>query len=115
MATAAHWSGVGELPDTPQVSPSSKMRDSRQRRGAHSCKPILGCVRSGHLVLGAAFMEIHLNVDVDVELMTNALKLSGLPTQKAVIEEGLRQLIRLCNQTGVREMFGKIPLDNDLD
>lgn len=60
-------------------------------------------------------MEINLNVDVDVELMTNALKLSGLPTQKAVIEESLRLFIRLRNQAGFREMFGKIPLDNDLD
>lgn len=56
------------------------------------------------------------NVDIDVELMTNALKLSGLPTQKAVIEEGLRLLIvTLRKQAGFREMFGKIPLDNDLD
>lgn len=55
-------------------------------------------------------------LDIDNELMTNALKQSGLPTQKAVIEEGLRLLIiTLRNQAGFREMFGKIPLDNDLD
>ena len=47
--------------------------------------------------------------------MDRALKVSGLPTKKAAVEEGLRLLIRMRNQASVRAAFGKIPLDLDLD
>ena len=55
------------------------------------------------------------NVEIDDDLITEALKLSGLPTQKAVIEEGLKQLIKLRRQVGFLELFGQIPMDNDLE
>lgn len=55
------------------------------------------------------------NIDIDDELMEEALKVSGLDTKKAVVEEALRVLIRLRNQASVRDAFGKIPLDIDLE
>jgi Arc/MetJ family transcription regulator len=55
------------------------------------------------------------NIDIDDALMERAMKISGLPTKKAAVEAGLRLLIRMGSQGSVRDMFGKIPLDIDLD
>ena len=55
------------------------------------------------------------NIDIDDDLMEKAVKISGFPTKKAAVEAGLRLLIRMGNQATVRDMFGKIPLDLDLD
>jgi Arc/MetJ family transcription regulator len=55
------------------------------------------------------------NIEIDDELMDRALKVSGLPTKKAAVEEALRLLIRMRQQSGARDAFGKIPLDIDLD
>lgn len=55
------------------------------------------------------------NIDIDDQLMSRALKLSGLPSKRAAVEAGLRLLIRLGEQASVRDLFGKIPLDLNLD
>lgn len=55
------------------------------------------------------------NIEIDDRLMEKALKVSGLATKRAVVEEGLRLLIRMREQAGIRALFGKIPIDNDLD
>lgn len=55
------------------------------------------------------------NIEIDDELIARALKLTGLPTKRAAVEAGLKLLIRLREQTGVRELFGKIPLDSNLE
>ena len=39
------------------------------------------------------------NIVVDDQLMKQALKLSGLMTKKAVVEEGLRMLVKVGEQT----------------
>jgi Arc/MetJ family transcription regulator len=54
------------------------------------------------------------NIEIDDHLMARALKLSGLPSKRAAVEEGLKLLIRMKQQAGVRALFGKIPLDLDL-
>jgi Arc/MetJ family transcription regulator len=55
------------------------------------------------------------NIEIDDRLIERALKVSGLPTKRAVVEEGLRLLIKMRGQGKVRELFGKIPLDNHLE
>ena len=55
------------------------------------------------------------NIDIDDALMERALRVSGLPTKKAVVEEALKLLIRLRGQASIIDLFGKIPLDIDLD
>jgi Arc/MetJ family transcription regulator len=55
------------------------------------------------------------SIDIDDALMERALKLSGLPTKKAAVEAGLKLLIRLRGQATIIDLFGKIPLDIDLD
>ena len=53
------------------------------------------------------------NIEIDRKLMERALKASGLPSKRAVVEAGLRLLIKLRGQAKVRESFGKYPIDND--
>jgi Arc/MetJ family transcription regulator len=35
------------------------------------------------------------NIEIDDKLMAQAIKLTGLPTKRAVVEEGLRLLVRV--------------------
>jgi Arc/MetJ family transcription regulator len=53
------------------------------------------------------------NIEIDDKLMERALKASGQPSKRAVVEEGLRLLIKLRGQATVRESFGKYPIDKD--
>jgi Arc/MetJ family transcription regulator len=55
------------------------------------------------------------NIEIDDRLIERALKASGLKTKRAVVEEGLRLLIKMRGQARVRESFGKYPLENDLE
>ena len=55
------------------------------------------------------------NIEIDDQLIERALKATGLSTKRAVVEEGLRLLIKLRGQAKVRASFGKYPLDNDLE
>lgn len=53
------------------------------------------------------------NVDIDDHLLAQALRLSGLSNPKDVIEESLRCLIKLREQSDIRQLFGKYPHDID--
>lgn len=55
------------------------------------------------------------NIEIDDQLMADALRLSGQPTKKAVVEEALKLLVRLKNQGRIRELYGKIEWEGDLD
>ncbi len=55
------------------------------------------------------------NIEIDDQLMERALKATGLSTKRAVVEEGLRLLIKLRGQAKLRESFGKYPLENNLE
>jgi Arc/MetJ family transcription regulator len=55
------------------------------------------------------------NIVIDDELMTQAMKQTGLKTKKAVIEEALRTLVRLKSQEQVRSLRGKLHWEGDLD
>ena len=55
------------------------------------------------------------NIDVNDALLAEATQLSGLKTKKAVVEEALRQLIRLQRQAGIRSLRGKLKWEGDLE
>lgn len=55
------------------------------------------------------------NIVIDDELMTKALKASGLRTKKEAVEQGLKLLIRLKSQQAIRELRGKVKWEGDLD
>lgn len=55
------------------------------------------------------------NIIIDDDLMTDALKATGLKTKKEAVELGLKTLIRLKNQAKVKEWKGKLDWNGDLD
>jgi Arc/MetJ family transcription regulator len=55
------------------------------------------------------------NIVIDDELMTNALKASGLKTKKDVVEQGLKLIIKLNQQQAIRRLRGKVAWEGDLD
>ena len=55
------------------------------------------------------------NIVIDDDLMMRAMHATGLTTRKAVVEEGLRALIRLNRQADIRSLRGKLRWEGDLD
>lgn len=55
------------------------------------------------------------SIDIDDELMTDALKASGCKTKKAAVEEGLRLLVRMRTQGRIRSLRGKLRWEGSLD
>ena len=51
------------------------------------------------------------NIVIDDNLLQQAIQATGLSTKKAVVEEGLRLLIRVNGQEGLRRFRGKIVFD----
>ena len=55
------------------------------------------------------------NIEIDDELMRQALRSSGAPTKRAAVEEGLRLLIQTKGQAGIRRWRGKVKWRGDLE
>jgi Arc/MetJ family transcription regulator len=55
------------------------------------------------------------NIVIDDQLLAEAMKATGLPTKKAVVEAGLRLLVQVQAQSGVRRLRGKVDWQGDLD
>ncbi len=55
------------------------------------------------------------NIVIDDKLMADALKATGLQTKKEAVEEGLKALIRLNKQAGLRALKGKLKWEGDLE
>jgi Arc/MetJ family transcription regulator len=51
---------------------------------------------------------MRINMTIDDKLVTDAMESTGLTTERAVIEEALRTLVRLKRQEGVRSLRGKL-------
>jgi Arc/MetJ family transcription regulator len=58
---------------------------------------------------------VRTNIEIDDELMQKALRLSGLKTKRAVVEAGLRMLIRVREQEEILKLAGKVHWQGDLD
>ena len=63
------------------------------------------------------FIHIHMrtNIDIDDDLMEEAMRRSGAATKRAAVEEGLRLLIQTRRQGGLRKLRGKVHWQGDLD
>ncbi len=55
------------------------------------------------------------NINIDDELMKEALRTSGVKTKREVVELGLRTLVRLNEQAEIRNWRGKLRWEGDLD
>lgn len=58
---------------------------------------------------------MRISVIVDDELVKTALKLSGLPTKKAVVEAALKLLVQIEQQKEIRKWRGKMFWEGDLE
>jgi Arc/MetJ family transcription regulator len=54
------------------------------------------------------------NIVIDDGLMRQAMKATGLSTKQAVVEAGLRLLIKVKGQAGIRRLRGEVPWEGDL-
>jgi Arc/MetJ family transcription regulator len=55
------------------------------------------------------------NIDIDDKLMKQAMKATGATTKKATVEAALRQVVQLKEQAKIRDLFGKVQWEGDLD
>jgi len=55
------------------------------------------------------------NIVIDDQLMSQALTLSGFRTKKETVEEALRLLISLKNQSSIRNFRGKLNWEGNLE
>ena len=55
------------------------------------------------------------NIEIDDQLMKEALRASGLKTKKDTVEEGLRTLIRLRGQEAILSLAGKVRWTGNLN
>ena len=58
---------------------------------------------------------MRINLEIDSELMDEAIKLSGLKTEKATVELGLRTLVSLKKQEEFRRNRGRLDWEGQLD
>ncbi len=54
------------------------------------------------------------NVVLDNDLVSEAQRLTGIKTKKAILDEALRTLIRIRRQARIRELEGKLQWEGNL-
>ena len=55
------------------------------------------------------------NIEIDDQLMRQAMRCSGARTKRATVEAGLRLLVQVRGQTGIRRLRGKIKWEGNLN
>ena len=55
------------------------------------------------------------NIDIDDDLMRDAMRASGVSTKRAAVEQGLRLLIDVKGQRAIRRVKGTVKWTGSLD
>jgi Arc/MetJ family transcription regulator len=55
------------------------------------------------------------NIEINDRLMADALAVSGRTTKRAVVEDALRLLIQVKQQTALLGLYGKVNWQGDLE
>jgi len=58
---------------------------------------------------------MHTNIDIDENLLSEAMTLGNAKTKKAVVNEALAEYVRTRKQQQILELFGQIDYDPDYD
>jgi len=58
---------------------------------------------------------VRTNIEINDELLSQAMAASGLPTKRATVEEGLRLLVRLRQQVEALADLNGLGWEGDLD
>jgi Arc/MetJ family transcription regulator len=61
--------------------------------------------------------KIHMrtNIDIDEELIREAMKLTGISTKKGVVEKALALMVSLKKQERIKQLRGKFKWEGNLD
>jgi Arc/MetJ family transcription regulator len=54
------------------------------------------------------------NIEIDDQLMRDAMRSSGARTKRATVEAGLRLLVQVRRQAGIRRLRGKVKWEGNL-
>jgi len=55
------------------------------------------------------------NIEIDDQLLQDAMRSSGAHTKKAAVEAGLHLLVKTHSQAAIRRLRGKVPWEGDLN
>ena len=55
------------------------------------------------------------NIEIDDRLMRQAMRSSGARTKKAAVEAGLKLLVEIRAQGGIRKLRGKVEWEGNLE
>lgn len=55
------------------------------------------------------------NIDIDDDLIKEAMKLTGIKTKKGVVEKALSNMVSLKKQERIKQIRGKYQWEGDLD
>ena len=55
------------------------------------------------------------NIDIDDDLMRQAIRASGATTKRSAVEQGLRMLIDVRGQRAIRRLRGQVKWTGDLE
>jgi Arc/MetJ family transcription regulator len=55
------------------------------------------------------------NIEIDDQLVSKAMRSTGARTKKAVVEAGLRLLVKTHSQTAIRKLRGKVQWEGNLN
>lgn len=55
------------------------------------------------------------NIELDDQLVSKAMRSSGARTKKAVVEAGLRLLVKTHSQSAIRKLRGKVQWEGDMN
>jgi Arc/MetJ family transcription regulator len=87
---------------------------------ARSLLPVTHAVATGssdgyHVYIDEEHTHMRTNIVIDDKLMEATLKATGIRTKREAVEQGLRTLLRLKQQTELRKLRGKYEWVGDLD
>jgi len=57
---------------------------------------------------------MRVSFEIDEALMREAMRISGARTKRATVEAGLRLLVQVGQQAGIRRLRGKVRWDGNL-
>jgi Arc/MetJ family transcription regulator len=58
---------------------------------------------------------VRTNIEIDDQLLSDAMRSSGARTKKAAVEAGLRLLVKTHSQAAIRRLRGKVQWEGDLN
>jgi len=58
---------------------------------------------------------VRTNIEIDDQLLNEAMRSSGARTKKAAVEAGLRLLVKTQSQAAIRRLRGKVQWEGDLN